>query len=225
VSDKTTTLSATGDIRTVCLFGKGELAVRIAGWFHSHAEWQLVWIVPVVPEPAWTSSLSGWARKHGVQIVESGDWADIPADDRFADLALSVFYDRILPGRFIDLFDRALNIHNGPLPRYRGVAPINWALKNEESSHGVTIHEITPGIDDGPIVAQLQYTIYPEFDEVQDVYGRAIEYGWSLFQQTMPILGRIEGQPQDESLATYYTQSESDLLGERRSFTRDQSGS
>ena len=102
--------------------------------------------------------------------------------------------------------------------------PINWALKNGERSHGVTIHEISPGVDDGPIVAQVRYSIYPEFDEVVDVYERALEYGWTLFEQTMPLLDSIEAMPQDESRATTYTTREAELLGERRGFTRELSG-
>ena len=63
-------------------------------------------------------------------------------------------------------------------------------VKNNEVEHGITIHEITPGIDDGPIVGQLKYSIYPQFDEVVDVYRRSLEYGWILFQQTIPLPGR-----------------------------------
>ncbi len=176
--------------RSAVVLGKGTLAIRVAEWFRRSEEYQLKFVVPVVPEPAWTDSLAGWARHHSVPHAESGHWRDLPLeeDGSAAQLGISIFYDRILPAAFIDRFDRILNLHNAPLPRYRGVSPINWALKNREQVHGVTIHEITPGIDDGPIVAQLTYPVYPEFDEVIDVYRRALEYGWVLFQQTMPML-------------------------------------
>ena len=131
--------------------------------------------------------------------------------------------DSILDADFIARFDRILNLHNGPLPRYRGVSPINWALRNGEHSHGVTIHEITPGIDDGPIVAQVTYSIYPAHDEVIDVYRRALRYGWTLFSETVPILDRIVATEQDEAAATHYTRAQNVFLGERRSFTRAQS--
>jgi methionyl-tRNA formyltransferase len=212
--------------RRAIVLGKGTLAIRIADWFRRSADHDLDWVVPVMPEPAWTESLAAWARVHAVPVIESGHWRDVPgALDRETsvpyDLGISVFYDKILPAEFITCFDRLLNIHNGPLPRYRGVSPINWALKNGESSHGVTIHEITPGIDSGPIVATLEYSIYPEFDEVGDVYARALEYGWVLFRQTMPMLDRIHARPQDEALATYYGRREDRLLGERAGFTRE----
>ena len=209
--------------RSAVVLGKGTLAIRVAEWFRRSEEYQLKFVVPVVPEPAWTDSLAGWARHHSVPHAESGHWRDLPLeqDGRAAQLGISIFYDRILPAAFIDRFDRILNLHNAPLPRYRGVSPINWALKNREPVHGVTLHEITPGIDDGPIVAQLTYPVYPEFDEVIDVYRRALEYGWVLFQQTMPMLDRIVARPQDESQASYHGAADDELLAERRTFTRE----
>lgn len=210
----------------VVLLGKGTLAIRIAEWFARQPQCDLRLIVPVMPEPTWTDSLSEWARAHGVPIVASGHFKDIPdvtADHWRTDLAFSVFYDKIIKEWFIKKCSRILNLHNGPLPRYRGVSPINWALKNGEAHHGVTIHEITPGIDDGPIYSQVQYSIYPEIDEVKDVYARALEYGWTLFTQTMPLLDRITPRNQDETQATYYNLAKNAELGERRSFTRQES--
>jgi methionyl-tRNA formyltransferase len=214
-------LDGRGRQRSVVVLGKGTLAIRVASWFSESSDYDLRVVVPVMPEPKWTDSFEQWARQAGVMVVETGHYRDL--DVGAIDLAVSVFYDKILSAAFIDSCGRALNIHNGPLPRYRGVSPINWALKNGERMHGVTIHEITPGIDDGPIVAQVLYSIYPELDEVVDVYDRALDYGWTLFQQTMPNLDRIKATAQDEVEATYYSRAHDALLEERRSFTRDQS--
>ncbi|MCW3004570.1 MAG: formyl transferase domain protein [Conexibacter sp.] len=205
--------------RSVLLLGKGDLAIRIAGWFREHPDWDLAGIVPVIPEPTWTASLSDWAAEHAIPIVESGHFRDVDGSQPI-DLAFSCFYDRIIDAAFIARCGRILNLHNGPLPRYRGVSPINWALKNGESAHGVTIHEITPGIDDGPIVSQATYSIHPDVDEVRDVYARALEFGWTLFAETLPLLDRIVPRGQDERLATYYSAGENHLLGDRASFTR-----
>ena len=213
-------------MREVIVLGKGSLAVKVCNWFLRSADYRLVLIVPVMPEPSWTESLCRWATGNAVPFVESGHYKDIPGvgeGDWSIDLAFSVFYDKIIKPWFIDKCGRMLNFHNSPLPRYRGVRPINWALKNQEREHGVTIHEITPGIDDGPIVGQVKFSIYPEFDEVIDVYNRALEYGWLLFQQTLPILDKITPIPQDESQATYYGQERVSLLGDRSDFTKDES--
>jgi methionyl-tRNA formyltransferase len=213
-------------VKDVTVLGKGTLAIRVAEHFHTSAEYELTHVVPSMPEPTWTDSLTSWAQANGVAVIESGDFRDHPAMAEGAapiGLAFSVFYSRIVTAAFIDRCERILNLHNGPLPRYRGVSPINWALKNEEDHHGVTIHEITPGIDDGPIVAQTTYSIFPEFDEVQDVYARSLRFGWTLFEQTVALLDRIVARPQDESQALYYALTDNDRLDERRGFTRARS--
>lgn len=212
--------------RRAVVLGKGTLAIKVAEWFNGSSEYELAAVVPVIPEPAWTDSLVEWAKSADIPYIESGryDQLDLAQNGGRIDLALSVFYDRIIDERFIASCQRILNVHNGPLPRYRGVSPINWALKNGERKHGVTIHEITSGIDSGPIVAQLEYSIYPEIDEVEDVYRRALAYGWTLFEQTMPLLDRITPERQDESQATYYAAAENAGLGDRQGFTRTAPG-
>jgi methionyl-tRNA formyltransferase len=211
-------------METVVLLGKGDLAIKAAEWFLRSERYELAAIVPVIPEPVWTQSLSGWARSNGVAIVESGHYKDLPEAllaNRKIDLAVSIFYDRIIKAWFIDSCKRIINLHNGPLPKYRGVSPINWALKNGEYEHGVTIHEITPGIDDGPIVGQVKYSIYPEIDEVIDVYKRSLEYGWTLFQQTIPLLDKIPIRIQEHEKATYYSKQDNPRLGDRSGFSRN----
>jgi len=214
------------DMKTAVVMGKGELAIRIASWFLKASRYDLVSVVPVIPEPTWTESFVAWARSADVSVIDSGHYRDVPQiaeEHTKLDLVVSVFYDKIIKSWFIDRCERIINVHNGPLPKYRGVSPINWALKNAEREHGITIHEITPGIDDGPIIAQLKYSIYPEFDEVEDVYSRSLKYGWVLFEQTIPLLEKIGVRPQDDAGAIYYSKLDNGRLGDRRGFTRQMS--
>jgi methionyl-tRNA formyltransferase len=210
-------------MQTVVVMGKGDLAIKVANWFLRSQKYEVIAIVPVVPEPTWTRSLATWARANGLPVIESGHYKDLPTIsrvDKGIDLAVSVFYDKIIRAWFIEKCRRIINLHNGPLPKYRGVSPINWALKNEEYEHGVTIHEITPGIDDGPIIGQLKYSIYPEFDEVVDVYRRSLAYGWALFEQTIPLLDRINPRQQGRENVSYYSKLDNPRLGDRRNFER-----
>lgn len=207
----------------IILLGKGDLAIRVAGWFREREEFDLACVVPVVPEPAWSGSLISWCRDQRVPFADSGHFADIPCVDAVnwrVDLIISVFYNRILPGWLLSKTRRALNLHNAPLPKYRGVSPINWALKNGERQHGVTIHEITSSVDAGPIVSQVLFDIDPQQDEVIDVYNRAIAHGYTLFEQTMLTLNRIKPAPQKEADATYFSASDHRRLGDRCNFTR-----
>lgn len=210
--------------KTVVVLGKGILAIKVAKWFVKSPKYKLLLVIPVVPEPAWTDSFVKWARKNSVSYISSGNYADITSvikDNIKIDLALSVFYDKIIKQWFIEKCKKIINIHNGPLPKYRGVSSINWALKNKEIMHGVTIHEIISGIDDGPIISQLTYSIYPDFDEVQGVYERAIAYGWMLFEQTMPILYKIKASSQDNREVLYYSKKQDVLLGDRKGFKKN----
>ena len=213
-------------MQTVVVMGKGDLAIKVTNWFLQSDKYKLVAIVPVMPEPVWTRSLATWGCANGVPIIQSGHYKHLPQISTAGggiDLVVSVFYDKIIKAWFIDRCKRIINLHNGPLPKYRGVSPINWALKNEENEHGVTIHEITPGIDDGPIIGQLKYSIYPEFDEVVDVYQRSLEYGWVLFQQTILLIDKIKARQQEHRDASYYGKPDNPRLGERSDFTRQAS--
>ena len=207
--------------KNVVVLGKGELAVRVAEWFQASPLYTLCCVVPNKPPSSWTAELDVWAKAHGVPVVESGLADDVPQET--IDLAVSVTYDKIIRPSFIARCGRIINIHNGPLPRYRGVNPINWALKNGEQQHGVTIHEITPGVDDGPIIAQILFAIDPDSDEVIDVYQRCMEQGWRLFEDTMSRFWEINPVPQDHSQATHYTKKDFGGLGDRSFFTRTES--
>lgn len=206
--------------KNVVVFGRGSLAGRIAEAFAESSRWNLVGIVVSDSEPVWMASLSDLARDRGWPLVSR---EDIPALAKIHKLSLgfSCYYEKILTREEISLFDRCLNLHNSPLPLYRGVNPINWALKNEETSHGVTIHEVTPGIDEGRIIAQARFGICPAVDEVIDVYRRCLRYGEALFIGAFPDLDGSSGFEQDHDRATCYTKRDSNLLGERSDFFRE----
>jgi methionyl-tRNA formyltransferase len=208
-------------LRDVVIMGKGELAVKIARWFDASYKWNLTDIVPVMPEPTWTDSLTKWGIENNVNVIQSGDYRELKQDS--FDLVFSVFYDRIIKQDFIDKCDKILNLHNAPLPKYRGMSPINWALKNGETSHGVTIHAIEAGIDTGPIYGQWLFGIDPKVDEVRNVYDRCLYHGEELFLSIINRLDTIVPMAQDESLATYHSADDNCLLWERSGWTREES--
>jgi methionyl-tRNA formyltransferase len=211
-------------MKKVIVLGKSDLSIKICKWFHYNNKYKLICVIPVIPEPFWSESLVGWCISNDIDYISSGNYNDISIDKlNNSDLVMSVFYDKIIKENFIDKCKKIINLHNSPLPKYRGVSPINWALKNKEKEHGVTIHEIFPGIDNGNIISQLKYSIYPEFDEVIDVYNRSLEYGYVLFKNTIPFLWKIKPQKQEESEVIYYNRSQNYLLGDRKNFTKVES--
>lgn len=209
--------------KNVILLGKGELAISIAQWFNNqNKKYNLKFIVPDLPEPNWTDSIIKWAKGVDIPIIESGNYKDIPEDIEI-DLAISVFYGKIIKLNFINRCKKIINLHNGPLPEYRGVRPINWALKNNETSHGVTIHKITEGIDDGPILGQIMYPIYPELEEVEDVYKKSQKYAWLLFKDVMRNLDyAYKHARKQQGNFSYYSNRDSCKLGDRSNWTRTQ---
>ena len=201
--------------KRVVVFGK-DLALDIADWFRLAPAYVLSDAVPVVPRPEWCGSFVG------SRAVVSGDYHDVRPGR--IDLGISCGYARIFDGEFIDRCDVLLNIHFAPLPAYRGMRPINWALKNGDLSHAVTIHEVTPDIDAGVIVAQVFFDMNPERDEVEDVYNRCKLYAWPLFLDTMKHLqGRLEDarvQCESPGAMSHYMAKDAEKLGDRAGWRR-----
>lgn len=208
-------------VRRVAVLGKGGLAVRACELVAAAEDMVLDAVVPVADEPDWDVALSAQvaARWPDARLVSGGDWHPLAEDP--PDLLLSVLYDRIIGPELFERCGRAVNLHPGPLPRYRGVRPVNWALHNGESMHGVTLHEIDRGVDSGPVISQALFSIWPQIDEVRDVWKRSTEVARVLLEQTLPRLESIVAVPQDASVATTYRRSQSCGLGDRQGWSRE----
>jgi methionyl-tRNA formyltransferase len=120
------------------------------------------------------------------------------------DAIIVVGYGRIIPQWMIDLPRLGnLNLHASLLPKYRGAAPIQWAIANGESVTGVTIMRIDAGLDTGDILLQADEPIRPE-DTALTLSSRLAHRGAELMIRTLAELvnGTILPQPQDNSRAT-----------------------
>ncbi|MCB9818976.1 methionyl-tRNA formyltransferase [Candidatus Nomurabacteria bacterium] len=121
-----------------------------------------------------------------------------------ADLAIVVAYGKILPEALINSFPQGvLNIHYSLLPRWRGAAPVEYALLNNDKETGVTIQKMVKELDAGDIVAQQQITI-EENDTTATLRPRLIKLGAELLLETLPryLTGEIVPTPQEESAVT-----------------------
>lgn len=96
-----------------------------------------------------------------------------------------------------------VNLHGSLLPKYRGAAPINWAIYNGDQETGVTVIHMTPRVDAGPCIAQVSVPIGPE-DTAVDVEHRLQEIGAWLIHRAIGSIesGRIQALSQDSSLAS-----------------------
>jgi methionyl-tRNA formyltransferase len=121
------------------------------------------------------------------------------------DLIVVVAYGHILPQAILDLPQfGCLNVHTSPLPKYRGAAPIQWAIANGETETGVTVMKMDAGLDTGPIVSQRLTPILPE-DNSATLHERLARLGAELLSQTIPnyVAGKIPPQPQPAAGASY----------------------
>jgi methionyl-tRNA formyltransferase len=120
------------------------------------------------------------------------------------DAIIVVGYGRIIPQWMIDLPRLGnLNLHASLLPKYRGAAPIQWAIANGESITGVTTMRIDAGLDTGDILMQREIPIGPE-DTSQTLGPKLASIGADLMIETLRVLdsGQVRPTPQDHSQTT-----------------------
>jgi len=207
-------------VKRAAVLGKGSLAIHACETIAALPMTTLDTVVPIAHEPDWDTRLSDHVadRWPATRLVHSGDWRSL--EGRF-DLVFSVLYDQIIGPDLINRAERIINFHPGRLPHYRGVRPVNWALHNREHLHGVTIHTIDTGVDTGPILAEALFSIWPDTDEVQDVWQRSMEHGRTLISHTLPRIDRITPRPQDEALAVTHHSRDNHKLGDRSGWRRE----
>jgi methionyl-tRNA formyltransferase len=137
------------------------------------------------------------------------------------DLIVTCAYGQIIPKILLDLPQfGAINVHASLLPKYRGGAPIQWAMINGEEKTGITIMYMAEKMDAGDIITQRDVIIEKE-DNIGTLHHKLSEVGAQLLEETLPsIFNKTNSRTvQDESLVTYaYNISKED---ERIDWNRD----
>ena len=122
------------------------------------------------------------------------------------DLILSVYYRNMISTRILALAPLgAFNMHGSLLPRYRGRAPINWAVLHGESRIGMTLHRMVKSADAGAIVDQEGVAIGPR-DTAEQAFRKVLPCARQVLARQIDALlaGTAPETPQDESKATYF---------------------
>ena len=122
-----------------------------------------------------------------------------------SDLFVVIAYGKILPEGLLSvprLF--AVNVHASLLPKYRGAAPINWAIINGERQTGVTIIKLSPRLDAGDMFSQARVDI-DDTDTAVTLRGKLACLGAALLKDTMQAIqsGQVQGVPQESNLVTF----------------------
>ena len=122
-----------------------------------------------------------------------------------SDLMVVAAYGQILPPAILELSPHGcLNVHTSLLPKYRGAAPIQWAIANGDAETGVTIMKMDAGLDTGPVLAMRRTPILPT-DDSPALHDRLAQLGATLLVETIPdyVAGKIAPQPQPTEGSTY----------------------
>lgn len=122
------------------------------------------------------------------------------------DYLFSFYYRDMLCQALLDCAKvGAFNLHGSLLPKYRGRAPVNWALVNGETQTGVTLHKMTRRADQGDILAQQTVDIAPT-DTALTLHTKMAQASTALLSDVLPSLldGSVTYTPQNEKEATYF---------------------
>jgi methionyl-tRNA formyltransferase len=155
------------------------------------------------------SAVKEVALKEGLPVLQPdkprGDELLAQLRELEADVSIVVAYGHILPKAVIDLPRLGtLNIHASLLPALRGAAPIQAAIRDGLGETGVTIMQMVPALDAGPIVHQVRTPIV-EDETAGELALRLSELGAAALIEALALveLGLAKAEPQDESAATY----------------------
>ncbi len=153
------------------------------------------------------SEVKRFARERGLDILQPDNLKDATFLQNLssykADLFVVVAF-RILPEEVFTLPPKgSINLHGSLLPKYRGAAPINWAIINGEKETGLTTFFLRKSVDTGNIIKQAKTTIGPD-ETFGELHDRLAALGGELLIQTMDLIdaGNINPLLQDSSQAT-----------------------
>lgn len=155
------------------------------------------------------SIVKTWAKDHKLPCLETAEAKSAGFIEKVrqvqADIFVVISFGLILPKALLEAPKlMALNVHSSLLPRYRGAAPMHWALIHGDPETGVTVMRMTEKLDAGDIALQKKIKISPE-DDIFSVEERLSRAGASAL---LEVLGQIEKNaaqfiPQDEAHASY----------------------
>jgi methionyl-tRNA formyltransferase len=153
------------------------------------------------------SPVKKFSKEHNLKILTP---ENLKSDDFFhslkeltPDLSVVVAF-RILPERIFSLpVLGTVNLHASLLPKYRGAAPINWAIINGETKTGLTTFFIEKKVDTGNLILQKEIEIFPE-ENFGELHDRLANLGADLLLQTVDLIEKSEAKPikQNDALAT-----------------------
>ena len=197
----------------VCFMGTPDFAASVLERVAEEHE-----IVLVVTQPdrvngrggkVTVSDVKAWAIEHDVPVFQPEKIRKPEAIEELKkydfDIAVVAAFGQILPPAVLDMPKYGcVNVHASLLPRYRGAAPIQWAVINGDKETGVTTMQMGPGLDDGDILLQEAVPISPD-ETGGSLFDKLAVTGGKLILKTLSGIeaGTIKPRKQDETAATH----------------------
>ena len=155
------------------------------------------------------SPVKALAAERGIPVYQPVTFQDGAATELLRTLApellVVVAYGRILPQAFLDVAKYgSINVHGALLPKYRGAAPIQWAVLNGDKTTGVSVQFMAAAMDAGDVIASRETEI-GEFETSGELFDRLKTLGAELLVETVRKIasGDVVRVPQNEADATY----------------------
>ncbi|MBI5480145.1 MAG: methionyl-tRNA formyltransferase [Deltaproteobacteria bacterium] len=160
----------------------------------------------LAPPPVKETALCAGLRVLQPERIRGEGGAEVRAElqDLAPDVIVVAAYGKILPKAVLDIPPfGCVNVHASLLPRYRGAAPIQWAIIHGETESGVTIMRMDEGMDTGPMLLRGAVPITPE-ETAGSLEAKLAPVGARLLLEALARLkhGPLEAEPQDHALAT-----------------------
>ena len=146
------------------------------------------------------------AEAAGIPVLQPARLRDPEWRERLAgfdaEVAVVVAFGQILPKAVLDIPARgSINVHASLLPRYRGAAPVAWAIIRGETETGITTFQMDPGMDTGDILLQEATPIGLE-ETAGELSARLADRGARVLLRTLDRLDTLAATPQDHAAAT-----------------------
>ena len=159
-------------------------------------------------ERIWFGSVAQLAQSRGIETLLSEDMDRLRERIRAIspEFMFSFYYRRMLPPEVLALARKgAFNMHGSLLPKYRGRAPVNWAILKGESETGATLHEMVAKPDAGRIVDQERVPIGPD-ETAAEVFAKVSDAAETVLKRSLPHLlaGTASLKKQDLSKGSYF---------------------
>jgi methionyl-tRNA formyltransferase len=192
----------------IVFFGSGDFGLPTLDWLHRQHE--LVGVVTQPDKPAGRkrqlkpTAVGQWAVDHGYTPIKTEDCNDpalieqVRALEPRAGIVIA-FGQKLGPGIVEALGELGVNLHGSLLPKYRGAAPINWAVMAGESRTGLSVIELAQRMDAGRILAQAGIDVDP-LETAGEVHDRLAALGPEVIGKVLGDLeaGALEAIEQDE---------------------------